>query len=159
MKKRCEHGFTLVELMIVMVIVGILAAVAAPNLKKFLNKDRLRASTSEVTSAFYLARMRAVNQGLPCGVKFITGGTFYVVNDPKGTPTQHGAPHSLEPGVSIVSNTFTDGLAIFNEYGQLDRVCLPTGSMTAAVRLNDGSIDTTKVEVTFISGRIRVTNR
>lgn len=144
--------------MIVMVIIGVLVTVALPNMSPIFSKDKLRSSTSTVTSAFYMARTKAVNEGTPYGVRFDENGMVSVVSDPKGTPSVHGAPGRLEDGIGIVSNTFENGLAIFNEYGQLDRSCLSSGSMTGAVTLSNGSVDSTRVEVTFISGRIRETN-
>jgi type II secretion system protein H len=158
MNNRRERGFTLVEILIVMVIVGIMASLAVPNLRPMFKKDKLRASTTSVTSSLYMARTKSVNDGRPYGVKFETSGQFYMVSDPKGTPTRWGVPHRLEDEVSIVSNTFVNGLVIFNEYGQLDKSCLPTGAFTGTIILSDGSPNSTRVDITYISGRIRETN-
>jgi prepilin-type N-terminal cleavage/methylation domain-containing protein len=154
-----ERGFTMVEVMIVMIILGILATLAIPNTRQLFSKDRLRASTSSVTSSLYLARMKAVNDGVPYGVKFNTDGTFYVASDPKNSPQVKGSIYRLEKGVAFGTNTFINRLAIFNEYGQLDKTCLATGNMTGTVMITNGTIDSTRVEVTFISGRIRETNK
>ncbi|MDP2982785.1 MAG: prepilin-type N-terminal cleavage/methylation domain-containing protein [Candidatus Latescibacter sp.] len=154
-----ERGFTMVEILIVMVILGILATLAVPNISQLFKKDKLRASTTSVTSSLYLARMKAVNDGAPYGVKFNIDGTFYVASDPKTTPQIKGSLYRLEKGVAFGSNTFINQLAIFNEYGQLDKSCLATGNMTGTVVITNGTIDSTKVEVTFISGRIRETNK
>ena len=52
-----EKGFTLVELMIVIVIVGILSAVALPNFLNQTKKAKATEAQSQVTAAFKNAQM------------------------------------------------------------------------------------------------------
>ena len=60
MKKN--SGFTLVELMITIAIVGILAVVGIPSLKTFMQGSQLIASTNELVSALHIARSEAIKQ-------------------------------------------------------------------------------------------------
>jgi prepilin-type N-terminal cleavage/methylation domain-containing protein len=48
--RKREGGFTLIELMIVVAIVGILAAIAVPNFIAYRNKSRIAASVGSVES-------------------------------------------------------------------------------------------------------------
>lgn len=58
MKKKT--GFTLIELMITLAIIGIVALVGGPSLRVFMQRSQLVASTNELLSAFHVARSEAI---------------------------------------------------------------------------------------------------
>lgn len=62
MKDR--RGFTLIEIMIVLVIVGILATIAVPNFQGWINHMRFTGFLREVYSEFQDARTRAKTTGI-----------------------------------------------------------------------------------------------
>lgn len=53
-------GFTLIELMITLFIVGVLLAVGVPSLKTFMQGNRLIAASNELISALHVARSEAI---------------------------------------------------------------------------------------------------
>lgn len=59
---RSVAGFTIAELMIVVVIVGILTAVAAPSFTEAIEKQRARSSASDLHAALTRARSEAIKR-------------------------------------------------------------------------------------------------
>jgi len=61
---RCQRGFTLIEVMIAVAIVGILAMVAIPNYLQWNARYQLKQATTELAGSLTLARMAAMNRNL-----------------------------------------------------------------------------------------------
>lgn len=60
--KSFSNGFTLIEMMIVMAIMGILLGIALPAMQEFLALSRQRSAASDVYTSFMVARSEAVKR-------------------------------------------------------------------------------------------------
>jgi prepilin-type N-terminal cleavage/methylation domain-containing protein len=100
-------GFTLLEVLVVMVMVGILSAIAAPSWLGFVNNQRINASQTKIFQAIKVAqsdsKIRSSNNSNRVQITFTTGQTdnaYRTDNVRTGAGLQ-----SLEPGVRIASVT------------------------------------------------------
>jgi prepilin-type N-terminal cleavage/methylation domain-containing protein len=78
-----RQGFSLIEVMIVLVIIGIMAAIAIPSYRAWFPRHQLRSAKKDVVEAMQLGKMRAIG----------SGHVFYLDFDPDNNGT--------------VANTFT----------------------------------------------------
>ncbi len=73
-KKRKNHrnmrGFTLIELMVVMVIISIVIGYGIYNYMSTIHRTKLKADVREITGALQVAKLRAISSGVPHGVAF-----------------------------------------------------------------------------------------
>lgn len=78
--RKRNQGFTLAELMVVMAIIAMIAAVSLPNLVAFFRANRIRASHDLLSTALQKARNTAIARNTQMGVSFITQNatTFWV---------------------------------------------------------------------------------
>lgn len=77
--KTNQRGITLMELMIVIVTLGIMAAMATPRFLDYIPRLRTKAAVREVVSQLRLARSTAIAEKIPMGVYFNSYEGGYVV--------------------------------------------------------------------------------
>ena len=94
---RKNSGFTLIELMVVIGIVGLLAAITVPNLISWLPKYRVGSTARNVISAVEFARLQAVRENSPVDVNFIyANDRVTVVNSGGNTLRQIQCPSDVD---------------------------------------------------------------
>jgi len=74
MFRASQAGFTLIEIMIVVGIVGIGVALAIPNFTQWYVQTQLRQATSEIASQLTLSRMAGMNRNRSVNVTVMNSG-------------------------------------------------------------------------------------
>lgn len=143
-----KRGVTLIELIVVMVIIGIAAALLTPNIGAWLPNYRLRSATREIVSTMRMAQMKAVSTNMSYRVSFAIralpapsrwtyvlqyenpplSGTWVTEGSTKTFPTDINISFSLSSGNKAVFNpnsTSSSGsLTVQNKHGTERRVRL-----------------------------------
>ena len=121
LRRRVSAGFTLIELMVVLVIIGVLAAFIVPNVLDRADDARVTAARSDVNNLMQALKLYRLDnqrypsaeQGLSALVRKPNSGTIppnwrpyleKLPNDPWGRPYQY-----LNPGVKGEIDVFSLG--------------------------------------------------
>lgn len=118
-RPRIQAGFTLIELVVVLAVIGLLALWGVPAFLNTLNRTRLVNSAKEISTLMQVARLEAIKRGGLNGdprnrvaaVRYDGNGTFQLVVDetagaiPTWDPLPKGGSYHLPTGVTLKSPT------------------------------------------------------
>ena len=105
---RGRHGFTLIELIIVMVLTGVMAAVATKPIVRTCKESSRQAAGREAAVLLYRARAAAVQRGRT--TSFVrSGSTIKILTDSSGIIVPYGRSINLNSrhGVTVTGSKDT----------------------------------------------------
>jgi len=105
-----DFGFSLIELVVVMIIMGVMASIAFPAFSAWLPNYRLRVAANDLYSDLQLTKLTAVKQNATSAVIFDTGaspGKYFICSDPGANgnwdgPAAMGGEWITEPAMQLM---------------------------------------------------------
>lgn len=159
-KKLNKKGITLIELLTVVVLIGIIVALAVPNFDKAITKIRHKSTSRDMLRQMRLARSYAISKAGRYGVYANGTDGYYILfrnmaddNSYDRLAAFPNIPDSmmdstdLKANISFGSCGFINCTAVFRGNGS----ALESGYVDV---VNDNSSDTTRVNVTAAVGRV-----
>lgn len=116
MRRAGAPGFTMIELLMTVAILGILSVAAIPSFRTFIAEQRIKTASFDLISMLTMARSEAIKRG--ANVTIAVSSSFFTVTSPDGTVL---LKQEVPAGV-----TFTGGSAvIYNSSGRLTTAFTP----------------------------------
>lgn len=144
------RGFTLFELMVVVSVLAVISAIAAPSFRSFVAGQRIKAASFDLTSALLLARNEALKrngnvQVTRTGTSWNNGWQIKVVS----TDAVLGAQNALDSSLAF---TGAPDSIVFNANG---RVSSPASAVRIQLSSSAGSSTATRCVALTLSGHAR----
>lgn len=134
--------------MVVIAIIGILSAVAVPNMIAWRNNSQLNSAVRMIKSTIESTRMKAIKSNMLTQMNFVDGGTSYMATNALGNLVTHQLP----PGMVISDSNFTGDILQFNSRGMPESPNSLGGTLT--IQNSDGTISRDIIVSTTGSSRI-----
>jgi prepilin-type N-terminal cleavage/methylation domain-containing protein len=130
---RSRQGFSLIELMVIIAIVGIIAGIAAPPIFRYVDGNRLQTNTDRLAADLQYARSLSISQGAI--LRFTSTPAGYQLTNPitGDLIREKNFEHGLELDQNVSADFFPWGMAdpavfnISNSTGAMVVNLMPTG--------------------------------
>ncbi|MCI0530889.1 MAG: GspH/FimT family pseudopilin [candidate division Zixibacteria bacterium] len=155
--RHSSSGITLVEITILVVVLGIISAMAVPGFQRVMEKLKLSSAARDIVSDLRWARSEAISSRTQIGVYFNeiakTYTLFVDINNPAGFTYTPGLDSVVKvsnySNLGAASSTFTNDTIIFKTDGSSNN----SGQFTCAT---PDSYHSRTVDVLSSTGRIKL---
>ena len=134
-----KSGFTLIELMITVVIIGIVAAMVAPTFDTAIKRNKYKGETKQIVSMLRTARSKAIAEKTPMGITYDYEEAKLIMFKEMSSPTNY----KMDWGIDTVkmemqfdSATAMGGAYLTSTFSNEALMYLPNGSASES-----GTID------------------
>lgn len=170
-RRASAYAFTLVELMIVVILLGMIAAMVVPDLRGSAERSRMESGARRIADLCDLGYRSAVGTGRVHALVFERDGRKYALLAESAKQNANpGAPSELEPvrlpgtigselpeGVKLTSAAFLDETLSRDEVDRVRILFFPDGTTEYVVlTLTGESGDRRKIMLNGLSGTVTV---
>lgn len=157
MKNFFQSGFTLIELMIVIAIMGIMMALAVPSYQTYMAQRRLNGAARQVMSDLMAARMKAITQNNEFKVFFpgshsgaLSGNHQYQILDDDDNDSTPDEGEAIE--IKDIQTNYSDVTMTANN----NPVFSPKGTATNLATVTLSNSRGSKEVSIAITGRVKI---
>lgn len=136
MRRSHSRGFTLVEAIVAIAVLGILLTLAVPGMQKIVAKQRLRSASYDLVADLTLARSESLKRGTPVVLEPLRSGDWTA-----GWRLRNGADNAIlgqhsPPGIPVVLRSALDNTLLANV--TFDGSAQVSSGASVQFGLNDG---------------------
>ena len=149
-----NKGFTLMEMMIVIAVIGIVAAIAIPNFMSMLPGMGLNGAARQVMGDLMSARMKAVKENNNFRVHYLSNYTYQIIDDDDNSGSANGGEWTV---TKDIRDNYPDGVRFYHSTNNV--IFYPRGNASPAtlyLETSDGSEK--KAVIVNITGRTKITS-
>jgi prepilin-type N-terminal cleavage/methylation domain-containing protein len=144
---RARAGFTVIELLVVMMLAGIIAGTTIPRLSRAMAQNRVQRAAAVVSTDLQLAHSMAARQRRPVRLDVDAGAGVIRVRDAATPTTIYSERHLGTRGEYGLQSISTDRTQI---------IIYPTGLSSDPIRIELNAANTKRVIRMSKAGQIRV---
>jgi type II secretion system protein H len=148
-----NKGFSLVEMMVVVVVMAILATIAVPGFNNYMAQRRVSGAANQLFTDFMSARMQAIGQNNNVIVQLTSSTGYTIIRDLNG----NGAVDAGETGpAKSISSDYYD-VTFTSSTPSTDPVFYPNGTLKPGLgTITVSNSSATKTITISTAGRIKV---